>query len=181
MPQSGFDPPVQTESSQGWWSPPEMRPHGGSLILHQSQMHILQIVSTGYLSTRSPACGAACHSVTGTNSHKATATTAEEQFIPTASGTFQFVRVWCLWARTYCWDSLLNSGYEATSHELAVCESDSRCSTWITTSGSALLILTSAKQTGSFHPKEEWPCDDVVDFFFTFFIFFLICYFTKDI
>lgn len=42
---------------------------------------------------------------------------------------------------------LLNSGCETTSHELAVCESDSRCSTWITTSGSALLILTSAKQT----------------------------------
>lgn len=130
-----------------------MRPHGGSLILHQSQMHCLQIVSIGSLSTRGAACGAACHRVTGANSHKAT---AQEQFIPTASGTFQFVTVWCLWPRTYCWDSLLNSGHETTSHELAVCESDSRCSTWITTSGSALLVLTSAKQAESFLPKEEY-------------------------
>lgn len=30
----------------------------------------------------------------------------KSSFIPTASGTFQFVTVWCLWARTYCWDSL---------------------------------------------------------------------------
>lgn len=78
---------------------------------------------------------------------------AEDQFIPTTSGTFQFVTVWCLWTQTYCWDSLfpaaINSSYETTSHELAVCESDSRCSTWISTSGSALLILTSTKQTGS--------------------------------
>lgn len=96
--------------------------------------------------------------------------TAEEQFLPTASGTFQFVRVWCLWARTYCWDSLLNSDCEATSHELAVCESDSRCSTWISASGSALLILTLGTQTGCFLPKDDFSqC------------FFQICCITKDI
>lgn len=58
-----------------------------------------KLFPSGSLSTRS----AACQRVTGP---RLPPPPQKSSFIPTASGTFQFVTVWCLWARTYCWDSL---------------------------------------------------------------------------
>lgn len=150
---------MQTESSLAWWSPAELRPHAGSLVLHQSQMRRLQIVSIGLLIDAQ--CGmSARHRRKQSQGCRRRRRRRAVLFPPQVGRS-------SLWqcgvcglgptAGTLFFPAAVNTGYETTSHGLAVCESDSRCSAWITTSGSALLILTSAEQPGSFAAKEERP------------------------
>lgn len=145
-------------------------------LLHQSQVHFLQIVSFGYLSTcgaaRGATCRAACLSVTGTNGHKPLLPQKISSFPlqvghsslwqcgvcglgPTA-GTKQ--RLWnhitwncCLWK----WLQMLHLDYHV----------------WVSTT-----IHPFMKQSGRSLPKRRVTmCWCLRTFFF------LICSFTKDI